>query len=98
MGDGWKEREVSLRNAPEPEERWPAKLKTGKGGGKWLIESSWDSVLLYHEASWMKRRYRDERSARFAFENGKLKTFGPDRRRLVDPDGKVVEEWARPSK
>ena len=94
MGEGWNERAVRLRNAEEAPERWPAKMKTGKGKGRWVVETRWLKLPLLGDGRWW-RRYKDEKSARMAFESAKLKTFGPDQHRLVDPDGVIVDQFER---
>lgn len=108
MVEGWQERVVRLRNAPERPDRFRAgKKPKPKKGKAWRVETRWsdrpeptpdapESARLVWRLSseWRGRRYRDEKGARQAFDHFKNeRAWTSDRHaRLLDPDGSVVEE------
>ena len=45
---------------------------------------------------WCSKAYKDERSARMAFESSRNKALGPDAHRLINPEGVMVDSYTKP--
>lgn len=98
MVEGWNERAVRLKNAPEKPERFKAKPKPKPNKKKsWRVGHRYNDVSFARD--WWVQAYANERSARMAFESKRHEThFGPSEYQLINPAGEVVESYEKTKK